>query len=196
MTLDLVVSGLGGQGVLTLARTLARAALRDGYDAHYFVQAGLAQLGSPVLAHVRVGLPAGPSPKVPEGRAAVGVALERLEALRLAPYLAPGARVLCADAAVRPYQARFRKGLYPSREEVAAGLGAADVLWVPADELARRHGPAALSNAVMLGALCGLTAAIERDFVVTELRAGIPHLADAEAEAFFEGYGFVTGRYE
>ena len=196
MTLDVVVSGLGGQGVLTFARTLARAALREGYDAHFLVQAGLAQLGSPVLAHVRIGLPAGSSPKVPRGRATVGVALEQLEALRLAPYLSPDARVIGADAAVRPYEARFRKGLYPSREQVEAGVGGSGVLWVPAEELARLHGPASMANAVMLGAFSGISAAVERDCLVAELRAGLPEMADAEAEAFFEGYGFVTGLYE
>ena len=196
MRLDVVISGIGGQGVLTFARTLARAALREGYDAHFLVQAGLAQLGSSVLAHVRIGLPAGSSPTVPLGQASVGVTLERLEGLRLTPYLSPEATVLGADAAVRPYEARFRRGLYPSRDEVEASLGGSGVLWVPAQELARRHGPASLANAVMLGAFSGISTVVERDGLVTELRAGLPHLADAEAEAFFEGYGFVTGRYE
>lgn len=196
MRLDTVVAGVGGQGVLTFASVLTRAATAEGYDAHYLMLAGLAQLGAPVLAHVRLGLPAGPSPKVPLGRAQFAVGLERMEVLRLVPYLAPEGRAVVADEPVRPYEARFRRGRYPERADVEAALGGRPVLWVPARQLAERHGPASLASAVMLGAFAGVTPVVERDRLVVALREELPRLADAEAEAFFEGYGFVTGRYE
>ena len=194
MTLDVVLSGLGGQGILTLAAVLVKAAVREGYDARFLAQSGLAQLGSPVLAHVRIGLPANPSPKIPKGCASLGVALERLEALRLLPYLAPGSRALIAKAAVRPYEARFRPDRYPSVDDVEAAFAGMGVLWIPGDDLARRHGPPVLASAVMLGVIAGVTQVVDRDNLVICLREEIPHLADLEVEAFFEGYRFVTGR--
>jgi len=196
VTLDVVVAGVGGQGVLTFASVLTKAAVREGYDAHHLMHAGLAQLGSPVLAHIRLGLPAGPSPKVPRGTADLVVGLERLEALRLVPYLSPGGRALLATDAVRPYEARFRRGVYPEQRDVEEAFGGRAILWVPAHELAGRHGTSALASAVMLGALAGTTPVVERENLILSLREELPRLADVEVEAFFEGYGFVTGRYE
>jgi indolepyruvate ferredoxin oxidoreductase beta subunit len=196
VTLDVVVGGVGGQGVLTFASVLTKAAVREGYDAHYLMQAGLAQLGSPVFAHVRLGLPAGASPKVPKGRADLAVGLERLEALRLAPFLSPRGRALLATDAVRPYEAKFRRGVYPGQPEVEQAFGGREVLWVPAKDLAGRHGTPALASAVMLGVLAGTTPVVERENLILALREELPRLADIEVEAFFEGYGLVTGNYD
>ncbi len=194
MQLDVVVSGVGGQGVVTLAKVLATAALREGYDARFLAQSGLAQLGSPVLAHVRIGTPtAGPSPKIPRGRAHLAVGLERLEAVRLAPLLRPDGVAVLSDEPVRPYGARFRPDAYPDRAQVEQAFGGRRIRWVPAHELARRHGPPALVSAVMLGALSGANPVVERDLLVACLREARPGLADAEAEAFFEGYQAITG---
>lgn len=194
MKLDLVAAGVGGQGVVTFASTLVRAAIREGYDAHFLAQSGLAQLGSPVCVHARVGTPAGPSPKVPRGTADFVVGLERLEALRLLDYLAPDGVALLSDEPVRPYHSRFRPETYPGRDEVGAAYGSRRILWVPAFELARHHGPPALVSAVMLGALAGASDVVERENLVIALREARPELADAEVEAFFEGYREVTGR--
>ncbi len=194
MTLDLVVAGVGGQGVVTLASVLVAAALREGYEARFLAQSGLAQLGSPVFAHVRLGTPVGPSPKIRRGGAHLALGLERLEALRLAPYLGAGGTALLSDEAIRPYEARFRRASYPAVADVDAAFGELDVRWVPALALARRHGGPSLVSAVMLGTLAGFTGAVERDLLVTCLREARPEQADAEAEAFFEGYRFITGR--
>ncbi|MBI5016489.1 MAG: 2-oxoacid:acceptor oxidoreductase family protein [Deltaproteobacteria bacterium] len=196
MRLDLVVAGVGGQGVLTFASVLTKAAVREGYDAHYLMLAGLAQLGSPVRAHVRLGLPAGTSPKISKARAQLVVGLERLEALRVAPFLAPAGRALLATDAVLPYEARFRKGRYPTQLEVEEAFAGREVLWVPTHDLAGQHGTSALASAVMLGALAAITPVVERENLIVALREELPHLADVEVEAFFEGYGFVTGNYE
>lgn len=193
MKLDIVVSGVGGQGAVTLATVLAKAAVREGYDARFLAQSGLAQLGSPVFVHVRIGLPAGPSPKIPLGRAMLAVGLERLEALRLAPYLAPGAEALLSLEAVLPYHARFRDGAYPEPAAVEEAFSGAKVRWLPAGELARRHGPALRPSAVLLGAIAGLTQVVDRDNLVVCLREEEPKYGDAEVEAFFEGYRYVTG---
>lgn len=194
MNLDVVIGGVGGQGVITLATVLTRAAVREGYDAHFTAQSGLAQVGSPVLAHARLGAPAGPSPKIPRRGAHFAVGLERMEGMKLAPYLSPSGRALLSNEAVRPYEARFRRERYPSREQAEEAYGPEQVLWVPARELAQAHGPPALVSAVMLGVLAGVTRVVERDHLVACLREALPAQAEAEAEAFFEGYRYVTGR--
>ncbi len=194
MRLNLVIAGVGGQGVVTLASVLVRAAVVEGYDARFLAQSGLSQIGAPVFAHVRVGSPAGPSPKVPRGEAHVAIGLERLEALRLAPYLRPGGTALLSDEAVRPYEARFTPGRYPGRDDVEQAFPGARIRWIPAWDIALRHGPPALVCAVMLGALAGVSSMVERDNLVRSLREAKPALADAEVEAFFDGFEAVTGR--
>lgn len=193
MNYDVVVSGVGGQGALTLAIVLAKAAVREGYDARFLAQSGLAQLGTPVFVHVRLGLPAGASPKVPRGRALMGVGLERLEAMRLVPYLGPESTALLSTEPVRPYHARFLEGKYPAEEDVEAVFRGRTVRWVPAGALARRHGRAVRPSSVMLGAFAGMTRVVDRDNLVFCLREELPSCADEEVEAFFEGYRFVTG---
>lgn len=194
MRLDVVVAGVGGQGVVSLARLLVEAAVREGYDSHFLAHSGLAQLGSPVFAHARLGTPAPPSPKVPRGAAHIAVGLERLEAARLAPYLRPGGRALLSEEPVRPYEARFHRKRYPELAEIEDLFGECTVTWVPAQGLARELGPPGLVSAVMLGALSGATPVIERDHLVVCLREARPQWADVEVEAFFAGYRFITGQ--
>jgi indolepyruvate ferredoxin oxidoreductase, beta subunit len=193
MRCDIVLAGLGGQGALTMAGVLVRAAVREGYDAHMLAQSGIAQLGSPILAHVRIGVPAGPSPKIPKGRASFALALERREASSLVPYLAPDAQALLSREAIRPYAARFRKGMYPEEAEIESAFAPCRTRWVPAEELARRHGPPVLVSSVMLGAFAGANQVIDRDNLVICLREAHPEMADLEAEAFFAGYTYITG---
>ena len=196
MQLDVVITGVGGQGVVSLARTLVEAATREGYDGHFLAQSGLSQLGSPVIAHARIGSPAGPAPKVPRGAAHLVVALERMEALHLATYLREDGQALLSEEPVRPYEARFRRERYPDTSEVEEVFGGRNVTWIPAHRLAHEHGPPALVSAVMLGAVAGATSVIERDNLVVCLREARPDWADAEVEAFFAGFRFVTGRDE
>ncbi len=193
MNLDVVVCGVGGQGVVTLGRVVAGAALREGYDVRLLGQSGLSQVGAPVMVHLRIGAPAGPSPKVPLGAADVVIGLERMEALKLAPYLRQGGTALLSDEAVRPYEARFRPQRYPDRQCVEAAFSGERVLWIPALDLARRHGPPAYVGAVMAGALASVSNVVDRDQLVLALRAERPQEADAEVEAFFAGYEFLTG---
>lgn len=194
MRLDVAVAGVGGQGVVSLARLLVEAAIREGFDGHFLAQSGLAQLGSPVIAHARIGTPAKPSPKIPLGSAHLVVGLERMEALRLAPYLAQDGRALLSEEPVRPYEARFRKERYPEVGDVEEAFGDRAITWVPAHQLARELGPPGLVSAVMLGAVAGTTPVVERDNLVLCLREARPEGADGEVEAFFAGYRCVTGR--
>ncbi|WP_025321352.1 2-oxoacid:acceptor oxidoreductase family protein [Deferrisoma camini] len=193
MNLDVVACGVGGQGVVTLGRVVGGAALREGYDVRVLGQSGLSQVGAPVMVHLRIGTPAGPSPKVPLGAAHVVIGLERMEALKLVPYLRPGGTALLSDEAVRPYEARFRPEAYPDRETVETAFCGQRVLWIPALELARRHGSPAYVGAVMAGALAAVSNVVDRDQLVLALRAERPREADEEVEAFFAGYEFLAG---
>jgi indolepyruvate ferredoxin oxidoreductase beta subunit len=192
--LDVVIAGCAGQGVLTMAKILVHAATREGFDAHYAAHSGIAQLDGPVVAHVRVGLPAGPSPKIPRGGADVVIGLDRLEALRLPPYLAADRTAIVSEGGLMPIAARACEGAYPDKMDVEVAFAPQNVLWIPAESIAASIGVPNAAGAVLLGALSGLYPTIERDHLVVALQQQLPALATQETEAFFQGYQFVTGK--
>ena len=82
---NIVVTGIGGQGSLTLAMIIAEAAMKQGYDVKTTELHGLAQRGGTIPCHVRFGEKIY-SPLVLEGEAHLVIGLEPLEALRACYY--------------------------------------------------------------------------------------------------------------
>ncbi|MCX8194102.1 MAG: indolepyruvate oxidoreductase subunit beta [Candidatus Pacearchaeota archaeon] len=78
---NLIVAGYGGQGILTIAEIIARAAFKQGYDVKQSELHGLAQRGGALDCHVRFGKKIY-SPIVMKSGANLIIALEALEALR------------------------------------------------------------------------------------------------------------------
>lgn len=82
---NIVLTGVGGQGVLTLGVMIAEAALKEGYDVRTTELHGLSQRGGSIPVHVRFGKKMY-TPLVLEGEANVIISLEPLEALRSCYY--------------------------------------------------------------------------------------------------------------
>lgn len=194
MKMDMVICGAAGQGVITVSKILARAALAEGYTAHAVSYFGIAKTEGPVVSHVRVGTPAGPSPKIKKGTAGLLLALDRLEALRHVSYLAPGQLALVDETGVLPVSSFFGEKNYPSKAGVEEAFANMILRWVPATVIANKMGSAQLAGAVMLGAFAAMDPTLDRDHLVMAIREELPSNADVEAEAFFAGFGYITGR--
>jgi indolepyruvate ferredoxin oxidoreductase, beta subunit len=80
-TFNIIITGVGGQGVLTLLGVIDEAALVQGYDVKSSELHGLSQRGGSVEAHIRFGKKVN-SPMVSNGRADLIIALEMVEGLR------------------------------------------------------------------------------------------------------------------
>jgi indolepyruvate ferredoxin oxidoreductase beta subunit len=80
-TFNLIVNGVGGQGVITLLTLIDEAAMADGYDVRSSELHGLSQRGGSVQTHVRFGKKVN-SPLIENGKADLVISLEMLEALR------------------------------------------------------------------------------------------------------------------
>jgi len=87
-TFNIVISGTGGQGLITLLQIMAEAALIEGYDVKASELHGLSQRGGSVEAHLRFGKEIY-SPLVPLGSADLILSLETLESLRVIHYSNP-----------------------------------------------------------------------------------------------------------
>lgn len=83
---NLIISGVGGQGVITLLQILARAAMNKGYQLRTSELHGLSQRGGSVSVHIRFGREEVYSPTVPEGKADLLLALEYQESLGSAKF--------------------------------------------------------------------------------------------------------------
>lgn len=109
-TYNIVLTGVGGQGVVTAARVLAEAALASGLDLRMFGSYGMAQRGGAVSVHLRLGgrvLNA----RVEEGTASLIVGLELLETVRSLPLLAPDGIVIATKRLIPPAGTVMRGGV-------------------------------------------------------------------------------------
>jgi indolepyruvate ferredoxin oxidoreductase, beta subunit len=151
---DILIVGVGGQGVLLASEVLSEAALLSGLDVKKSEVHGMAQRGGVVSSHVRIGTRVY-SPLIPEGCADVMLAFEQSEALRWVHFVkSAGAAIINRKTLVPPIALLKGKGpAYPGNPVESVRSRVATVLVVPAEDVGRRLGNSRIENAVLLGAL-------------------------------------------
>jgi len=87
MKTDIILAGVGGQGILSIAAIIAEAALEDGLFMKQTEVHGMSQRGGDVQSHLRISDQAIASDLIPLGNADIIISLEPMEALRYLPYL-------------------------------------------------------------------------------------------------------------
>ena len=88
MKRDIILSGVGGQGILSIAAVIGRAALEDGLHIKQAEVHGMSQRGGDVQSNLRISSSAIRSDLIPRGAADLIVSMEPMEALRYLPWLA------------------------------------------------------------------------------------------------------------
>lgn len=151
-TTNILVCGIGGQGVMTATEILSEAALAQGHDVKKTEVAGMSQRGGIVTSHLRFG-PKVFSPQIAPGTADVLLGFEAAEALRWVHYLKPGGLALVNDARVVPPVVEL--GLFRYPDDPVGEMRARGVRTVAFDaaSIARGLGDLRLGNTVMLGAI-------------------------------------------
>jgi indolepyruvate ferredoxin oxidoreductase beta subunit len=151
-SLGLLVTGVGGQGVVLASDIIGEAAMAAGYDVKKTDTLGMAQRGGSVVSHVRLG-PRVWSPLIPEGEADLLLAFEKLEAARWTNFLRSGAAVIINDHAQPPLAVNLGNEQYPSDEELLQllKLRTDRVFYVQGNDGARRAGDVRALNTFMLG---------------------------------------------
>ena len=148
---NVLVAGVGGQGVILSSEILALAALADGRDVKQGEFHGVAQRGGAVFSHVRFGDRVH-SPLAPLGQVDYLLALERLEALRYAHFVRPAGTVIVNDHKVEPVRmADIRP--YPDEGVDFLRHKGFNVILVPATAKAIELGNYRAANVILLGAL-------------------------------------------
>lgn len=150
---NVLMAGVGGQGVLLASEALALAAIEEGLEAKQSEVHGVAQRGGSVVSHVRFG-PRVFSPLIRCGEVDILYAAERLEALRYAHYVKPGGRFVMDERAIKPIQLPGEpERPYPENVPDFLRQKGFEVLAMPAIERAVDLGEKRCANVVLLGAL-------------------------------------------
>ena len=148
MKRDIILAGVGGQGILSIATVIGDAALNEGL---YLKQAevhGMSQRGGDVQSNLRLSSEPIYSDLIPMSGADIIISLEPMEALRYLPYLKPDGWIVSSS---KPF---VNIPNYPNIEEVLSQVKSiSNHLLIDVEALAKEVGaPVQAANMVLLGA--------------------------------------------
>ena len=177
MKKDMILAGVGGQGILSIATVIGSAALEQGLHLKQAEVHGMSQRGGDVQSNLRLSSDPIHSDLIPRGAADLIVSLEPMEALRYVPYLAPTGWIITNPV---PF---VNIPDYPPMERVMEELGKLPhVIALDVDAIAKESGSARSANMVLLGA----TAAVLDILDPEKLREGIRRIFGRKGEAIVE----------
>ena len=147
MKQDIILAGVGGQGILSIAYVIDNAALKEGLSFKQAEVHGMAQRGGAVQSHLRLSNQAIFSDLIPKGAADMILSVEPLESIRYFDYLAPDGIVVTSSS---PF---VNIPDYPELDDILARVQSVPRnIIVDSAKLAQEAGFARAQNMVMLGA--------------------------------------------
>ena len=185
---NIVITGVGGQGILTAANLLGWAALQAGYKVRVGEVHGMSQRFGSVIAYVRFGEDVYGA-MVPEGKADVILAFEPVEALRYINYLREGGLVIANSNPIPPVQVSMGLATYPSMEEIKRIIEEdfkGRLITLDAEKLALEAGNVITTNVILIGALTQTPGfPLSAEHVKEVIRLSVPRKAvDVNMKAF------------
>lgn len=186
---NILVSGIGGQGVMTAAEILAEAAIEQGFDVKKTEVAGMAQRGGVVTSHIRFGKKV-LSPSIAEGQTDIMLSFEVAEALRWEHWLKEDGVILVNDNKMEPPVVNL--GLFDYPEDPISQLkkSSKTIVYFDATAIARELGNMKLVNTIMLGAVSEFLpfpAEVVRNNIIQRFKQHKPKLVAINEQAFAMG---------
>lgn len=151
-TVNIVICGVGGQGVLLAGDIIAETAMACGHDAKKSEVHGMAQRGGSVVSHVRYGDKVF-SPLVQEGQADVILSFEEMETARYLHFLKKEGTVIINRQQVVPMPVATGKAEYPEDIVVRIKSQVTNTVLCDGLRLSEQAGSPKTINMVLLGAL-------------------------------------------
>lgn len=158
---NVLLVGVGGQGVLLVSAIISQAAILSGADVKANEVHGMAQRGGSVLAQVRFGEKVY-SPLVWEGTVDVLLSLEKAEAIRYAHYLKPEGRAIVSTQEIVPVTVSSGKAAYPADAGARLARICPRISMVDAEGIASELGNVKAANVVALGAAAAALPSLAR----------------------------------
>ena len=147
MKIDIILAGVGGQGILSIASIIGYAALKKGLTLKQAEVHGMSQRGGDVQSHFRLADHEIASDLIPQGQADLIISVEPMESLRYLPWLSPKGWLITND---QPF---INIKNYPQPEVLSAELNKlTNKVIINAEKIAKDLGSARSANMVILGA--------------------------------------------
>jgi len=176
ITVNIAIAGVGGQGVLTLAELLAKAALAEGLNVRVGEIHGMAQRGGHVVCTVRIGDDAS-GPVIDAGAADLLVGFEPVETLREIHLVKKGGYVLMSSHIQYPVAVSMGKAEYPDHKDIIASIQkfTDKIIEIDAYKIAIEAGSPRSLNMVMFGGIIGTSLVpISKDSAMKAISEAFP----------------------
>ena len=180
---NILLVGVGGQGIIVASEIMADAFLEAGYDVKKSEVHGMAQRGGSVSTHVRFGSKIF-SPLIKEGEADILVAFEELEAMRYLHYLRPKPTIILNEQRLNPPSVSLGKERYPENIADSLSRRAARFKKIAGKDLALQTGDIRTLNIVLLGTLSSFLPVAEEIWMENIFRRFPAKAHKANLEAF------------
>ncbi len=159
MTKDIILAGVGGQGILSIAACIGMAALAENLHLKQAEVHGMSQRGGAVQSHLRLSSDEIASDLIPEGKADIVISVEPMESLRYLNMLKPDGYIVTS---INPF---VNIPNYPDMEELLREIWKLPkYITLDADQIARECGSIKAANMVVLGAASPLLGLKEESF--------------------------------
>ncbi len=190
-TFNMLLSGVGGQGVVLASYVLSQVAMAEGYDVKQSEVHGMSQRGGSVTSHFRFGEKVW-APLVTPGTADILLAFESLEALRYIHWLRPEGWLIYNAMQINPSPVASGLATYPAEIDAQIKAAWSHVRAVDANGLAQQAGTMKAANVVMLGAVSGSLPFQPGTWEAVIRRVVPPKTVDVNLQAFALGRAAVT----
>ena len=177
MKKDIILAGVGGQGILTIATIIGEAAAKAGVNLKQAEVHGMSQRGGDVQSTLRLSTEPIYSDLIREGSADLIISMEPMEALRYVPYLVEQGWVVTSS---HPYK---NIPNYPDEQQIVEELESLPhTVMLPIEDLARQNNMPKSANVVLLG----MAARYIEILSPTEMRESIKRVFASKGEAVVE----------
>ena len=190
-TTNILVSGVGGQGVILASDIMSEVFMDAGYDVKKSEVHGMAMRGGIVTSHFRFGKKVY-SPLIKEGEVDILFAFEQLEGLRWINYLRPTGRIVMNDHKINPPAVNLGEMEYPKDIPEIVRSKIKNFYLVKGTEIALQLGDVRAANVVLLGAISKFFEVNGDLWLKTILNNLPPKVHELNRKAFAAGRDQIT----
>jgi indolepyruvate ferredoxin oxidoreductase beta subunit len=190
MTTNILVSGVGGQGVILASDIMSEVFMEAGYDVKKSEIHGMAMRGGIVTSHFRFGKKVY-SPLIKQGEVDILFSFEQLEGLRWVNHLRPNGKIVMNDHKINPPAVNLGEMEYPKAIPEMIKSKFKEFYLVQGTEIASELGDIRAANVVLLGAISKFFEVDEDLWLKTILNYLPPKVHELNRKAFAAGRGEI-----
>lgn len=183
MVKNILMVGVGGQGIILASNIACSVFLASGYDVKKSEIHGMAQRGGSVVSHIRFGEKIF-SPVIPQASADVIVSFENMEFLRYMEFVKPSTALILNEKKILPPSVSMGELSYPDKEVEDGKKTFSTVLTLDAERIALDAGNLKVAGMAMLGDLCKVLGMNHNVWLDVISKSVPPKTVDVNLKAF------------